>query len=76
MEAEAEQSLRLRSRRKQSRQPTTLKPEVEAVVEAEQLAEAGEEADAVGGVGAVEGDEVVEAEEAAPEVHEVAVESR
>jgi prolipoprotein diacylglyceryl transferase len=29
----------------------------------------------VGGVGAVEGDEVVEAEEAAPEVHEAAVES-
>ncbi len=38
---------------------------------------AGEEEDAepVGGVGSVEGDEVAEAEEAAPEVHEAAVES-
>jgi prolipoprotein diacylglyceryl transferase len=50
------------------------------IAEAAEFAEAGEEADAadtaaVGGVGAVEGDEVVEAEEAAPEVHEAAVES-
>ena len=33
-----------------------------------------EESDAVGGVGAVEGEEAVEAQEAAPEVHEAAVE--
>ena len=37
--------------------------------------DAGEpEAEVVGGVGAVEGDEVIEAEEAAPEVHDAAVE--
>jgi prolipoprotein diacylglyceryl transferase len=50
----------------------------EDIAEAEAFAEAGEEAEAceaVGGVGAVEGDEVVEAEQAAPEVHEAAVES-
>ena len=60
--------------------------EAEAFAEAGEEAEAAEqpdaeaedsaeEAEAVGGVGAVEGDEVVEAEEAAPEVHEAAVES-
>ncbi len=46
--------------------------------EAEEPAEQGEAEDlgeAVGGVGAVEGDEVIEAEEAAPEVHEAAVEN-
>jgi phosphatidylglycerol---prolipoprotein diacylglyceryl transferase len=52
----------------------------EDIAEAAEFAEAGEEADAadtaaVGGVGAVEGDEVVDAEEAAPEVHEAAVDS-
>ncbi|OBA90637.1 prolipoprotein diacylglyceryl transferase [Mycobacteriaceae bacterium 1482268.1] len=54
----------------------------EDIAEAESFAEVGEEpeesepgAEAVGGVGAVEGDEVAEAEEAAPEVHEAAVES-
>ena len=49
----------------------------EDIAEAEAFAEAGEEAEstpAVGGVGAVEGDEMIEAEEAAPEVHEAAVE--
>ncbi len=55
----------------------------EDIAEAEAFAEAGEEADAaedaevteaIGVVGAVEGDEVVEAQEAAPEVHEGAVE--
>ena len=34
-----------------------------------------DEAESVGGVGAVEGEDAVEAQEAAPEVHEAAVES-
>ncbi|OBK71598.1 prolipoprotein diacylglyceryl transferase [Mycobacterium sp. 1274761.0] len=49
--------------------------EAEAFAEAGEVAEEAQEAEAVGGVGAVEGDEVVEAEEAAPEVHEAAVEN-
>ncbi len=49
----------------------------EDIAEAEAFAEAGEQADAadeIGGVGAIEGDEAIEAEDAAPEVHEAAVE--
>jgi prolipoprotein diacylglyceryl transferase len=49
----------------------------EEIAEAEAFAEAGEDSEptvAIGGVGAVEGDEVVKAEEAAPEVHQAAVE--
>ncbi|MGY4651506.1 prolipoprotein diacylglyceryl transferase [Mycobacterium sp. URHB0021] len=46
------------------------------IAEAVEFAAAGAEADsAVGGVGAVEGEDAVEAEEAAPEVHEAAVEA-